>query len=157
MIGVVAVAAVSVVVVAFVINASVPAAGPPPDRSVGAPPEDVPEPDDVVIMGQARDFLRYSAQGEVITACAIVADNGGFTNPCENDLSKRADYKTLRRLDPELEVTGFDRKGNVATITGKQITPAPAVTFSIQVVLTDRGEWKVRNLNGRPITFEGDF
>ncbi len=145
-------------IVAFVTNARMPV-GSSDQRGedAGPPPAEVTESDEVVIKGVARDFLRYAATGRPVEACLMVIDNGGILNPCEKDLSGRADYKALRRLDPELEVIGFDRKGDVATITGKQVRPAQAVKLSIEIVHTDRGEWKVRKMNGRPITFEGDF
>lgn len=160
--GVIAAAVISVLgiaVVAFLLNARVPATseGGAPSTDAGSPPPVGTQSDAEIILGKARDFLSLSAEGEVIPACLMVIDNGGFTNPCVTDLSDRADYKALRRLDPELEVTGFDRRGDVATITGKHIRPAPSVEVSIQMILTERGEWKVRKLNGRPITFEGDF
>ncbi len=121
------------------------------------PPSEVEETDEEAILAQAQSFLRKSATGNVVEACLPVTDNGGILNPCENDLKKRTDFKTLRRLDPNLEVIGFDRSGDVVTITGKHLQPATTVKFSIQVMHTDRGEWKVRKLNGRPITYEGDF
>lgn len=152
------VSALGITVVAFVTNAQVPVGSTDRQREEpGPPPVEVTQSDDEVIMGVARDFLRYAAKGKPVEACLMVIDNGGILNPCENDLGSRKDWEVLTKLDPGLTVTGLDRDGDRATIAAKNLNPAPSLQVSIEVVHTRYGSWKVRKLNGRSIEYEGDF
>lgn len=145
---------IGIAVVAFATNRGGPSTSLSPSSDSPVAPE-VTKTDDEIILAGAQDFIELSREGDVIVACLYVIDNGSFTNACEEHLSKRKDWRAFAGLDPGVTVTGFDRDGDKAMITTKHLSPAPGWDLSIQLVLTDRGEWKVRKLNGLAIDWEG--
>jgi hypothetical protein len=110
--------------------------------------------EDPFIRQTAEQFLRGAAKSDLAEACLFVIPSGGYLGRCREDLEKRADLTKLRELGESITVRAFHVDGDTATITSADLEPRPSWDLTVTVVNDPDDGWKVRKLNGQPITFE---
>lgn len=101
----------------------------------------------------AQLFIRKAIASNYVGACLEVVDNGTVLNPCMASLPKRPDLATITRLDPKTSVTAVHERDGGVVIGPDDLSPKPATSVTLRLDHGADGQWKVRELNGRPIAW----